>query len=57
MYARWCGRPLCSSHQLFQINTLMNYPRSGTGVALLASLQPALLEGTSIDNEPEQKKS
>lgn len=41
MYAWCCGRPQCACHQFSQINTLMNGPRTGTGVALLASQQPA----------------
>lgn len=37
MYA-WCyGRPQCAWHQFSRINTLMNGPWTGTGVALLAS--------------------
>lgn len=41
MYAWCCGRPQCACHQFSQINTLMNGPWTGTGVALLASQQPA----------------
>lgn len=47
MYA-WClGRPQCACHHFSQINTLMNGPWTGTGVALLASQQPANTIGDS----------
>lgn len=41
MYAWCCGRPQCACHQFSQINTLINGPWTGTGVAQLAGQRPA----------------